>query len=206
MRLQVALCQIGHGERGLRRCRHGVLAPFDAVDDGNRLFARLLDGELAMPAEGNALRSSRAAALDDIDLAPGRIDANSEAGQFAIPEDGVVCFDGQPVDGSFGDCELGSFWHRIGSPSPFETVRSRCDDNEEDDGNSTLCQAAPVFALCRFPLHHTLNERFPRSLLAADRRLRHRKHYGSDRHQTRAHWSTCLARGQWIREEINLLK
>ena len=108
MRLHVPFRQIGNGERGLRRCRHRVLAPFDAVDDGNRLFARLLDGELAMPAEGNALRSSRAAALHDIDLAPGRIDANSEAGQFAIPEDRVPCLDGQPVDGSFGDCELGS--------------------------------------------------------------------------------------------------
>ncbi len=62
MRLHVPFRQIGNGERGLRRCRHRVLAPFDAVDDGNRLFARLLDGELAMPAEGNALRSSRAAA------------------------------------------------------------------------------------------------------------------------------------------------
>ena len=113
VRLQVALRQIGHGERGLRRCRHRVLAPFDAVDDGNRLFARLLDGELAMPAEGNALRSARSAALHHIDLAPGRIDADSEAGQFAIPEDRVPSLDGQPVDGSFGDCELGSSWHRI---------------------------------------------------------------------------------------------
>ena len=42
----------------------------------------------------------------------------SEPGEFAIPEDGVLCFDGQPVDGSFGDCELGSSWHRIGSPFP----------------------------------------------------------------------------------------
>ena len=72
---------------------------FDAVDDGDRLFARLLDGELAMPAEGNALRSSRPAALDDIDLAPRRIDAGPEAGEFAIPEDRVPCLDGQPVDG-----------------------------------------------------------------------------------------------------------
>ena len=119
MRLQVALCQIGHGERGLRRCRHRVLAPFDAVNDGNRLFARLLDGELAMPAEGNALGSARAAALHDKDLAPGRIDPDPEAGQFAVPEDGILCFDGQPVDGSFGECELGSSWHRIGVPARF---------------------------------------------------------------------------------------
>ena len=121
MRLQVPLRQIGNGERGLGRCRHRVLAPFDAVDDGNRLFARLLNGELAMPAQGNALRSARSAALHHKDLAPGRIDANSEAGQFAIPEDRVPSLDGQPVDGSFGDCELGSSWHRIGSP-----FASRC--------------------------------------------------------------------------------
>ena len=44
-----------------------------------------------------------------------------EPREFAIPEDGVLCFDGQPVDGSFGDCELGSSWHRIGSP-----FASRC--------------------------------------------------------------------------------
>ena len=30
------------------------------------------------------------------------------------------------------------------------------DDDEEDDGNSALCRAAPVFALCRHPLHHPL--------------------------------------------------
>ena len=35
----------------------------------------------------------------------------------------------------------------------METVRSRCDDEGEVDGNSTLCQAAPAFSLCRHPLH-----------------------------------------------------
>ena len=31
----------------------------------------------------------------------------------------------------------------------FESVRSKGDDDEEDDGNSTLCQAAPAFAIKR---------------------------------------------------------
>ena len=158
MRLQVPRGQIGHGERGLGRCRHRVFAFLDAVDDSDRLLARLLGGELAMPAESNALGSSRAAALDDIYLAPGRVDPNAEAGKFAIPEDRVLTLDGQPVDGSFGECEFGSSRHRI--ESLLESVRSRCDDDEEDDGNSPLCQAAPAFALCRHPLHHPLNERF----------------------------------------------
>ena len=95
-----------------------VLALLDAVYDGNRLFARLIGGELAVPAEGNALRSSRAAALHDIDLAPGRVHPDPEAGQFAIPEDGILTLDGQPVDDPFGECEFGSSRHRIGSPLP----------------------------------------------------------------------------------------
>ena len=79
----------------------------DAVDDGDRLFARLLGGELAMPAEGYALRSAGPAALDNIDLAPGRVDPDPEPRECAIPEDGILTLDSQPVDGSFGECELG---------------------------------------------------------------------------------------------------
>ena len=41
-----------------------------------------------------------------------------------------------------------------------ETVRSRCDDEGEVDGKSTICRAAPVLAQRHHPLHHTLNERF----------------------------------------------
>ena len=44
--------------------------------------------------------------------------------------------------------------------SNAESVRSRCDDDEEDDGNSPLCQAAPGYGPCHHPLHHRVNERF----------------------------------------------
>ena len=34
-------------------------------------------------------------------------------------------------------------------------------DDEEDDGNSAFCRAAPGFDLCRHPRDHPLTERFP---------------------------------------------
>ena len=42
-----------------------------------------------------------------------------------------------------------------------ESVRSKGDDDEEDDGNSAFCRAAPVLAQRHRPLHHRVNERFP---------------------------------------------
>ena len=49
--------------------------------------------------------------------------SDSEPGKFAIPEDRVLTLDGQPVDGSFGECELGSSRHRI--ESLLESVCSK---------------------------------------------------------------------------------
>ena len=43
----------------------------------------------------------------------------------------------------------------------LESVRSKGDDDEEDDGNAAFCRAAPAFGPCRHPPHHRVNERFP---------------------------------------------
>ena len=51
-------------------------------------------------------------------------------------------------------------FRRTGSGGVPESVRSKGDDDEEVDGNSAFCQAAPAFALCRHSLHHRVNERF----------------------------------------------
>ena len=100
-----------------------------------------------MPAKSNALGPSRAAALDDIYLAPGRVDPNAEAGEFAIPEDRVLTLDGQPVDGSFGECELGSSRHRIESRlKPFvQRVMEGMTAQSEGGRDLAECGVAIVF-------------------------------------------------------------
>ena len=55
-----------------------------------------------------------------------------------------------------------------------ESVRSRGDDDEDDDANSTFCRASAGFALCHRPLHHRVTERFPmpkRSTLRLTKRI-----------------------------------
>ena len=42
----------------------------------------------------------------------------------------------------------------------MESVRSRCDDDEDDDANSAFWLASAGFALCHRPLHHSVTERF----------------------------------------------
>ena len=42
-----------------------------------------------------------------------------------------------------------------------ETVRSKGDDDEDDNADSAFCRALPAFALCHRPLHHRVTERFP---------------------------------------------
>ena len=49
-----------------------------------------------------------------------------------------------------------------------ETVRSKGDDDEDDDANAALCRASAGFALCHGPLHHRVTERFSSSLSAGD--------------------------------------
>lgn len=103
MLAQEALDRVGH--RDLRRQRRGrrVLAGFDADDAclAVRLFGR------DHPWRPTAVRLDLPrAALDHMDLGAGRIDADAEAGEIAIPEDGVLAFDGEAVDDAFGESDF----------------------------------------------------------------------------------------------------
>ena len=40
------------------------------------------------------------------------------------------------------------------------SVRSRGDDDEDDNANSAFCQASAAFTACHRPLHHPMTERF----------------------------------------------
>lgn len=50
-----------------------------------------------------ALRASEGAGLDDVELAAVGIDADAEAGEVAIPEDGVLAVDRETVHDSLGE-------------------------------------------------------------------------------------------------------
>ena len=111
MPLHVALRQTGHGEPGRWRRGDRILAPLDAVDDASRLAARLFGRDLAMPAQGDALRPARPPALDDVDFPARGIDPHPVARQIMIPEDGVLR-GGEPVDGPLRYGQVVSLWHR----------------------------------------------------------------------------------------------
>ena len=94
----VALCEVGDGHgAGLGRGHGGVLAALDAVDDLGGAEPRLRCGDLAVGAEGDAARAAAGAALHDVDLAAGGIDADAEAGELAVPDDDVARGRGERV-------------------------------------------------------------------------------------------------------------
>ena len=88
----VALREVGDGHgAGLGRGHGGVLAPLDAVDDlGGAEPAGLRCGDLAVGAEGDAAWAAAGAALHDVDLAAGGIDADAEAGEVPVPDDDIA--------------------------------------------------------------------------------------------------------------------
>ena len=118
VRLHVPLRQAGHGRHGLGLRRRRILALLDAVDDVGRSPARLVGGELAVPAQGDAPGSVRSPALHDVDLAARGIDPHTEPGQVPVPEDGVSALGRERVDGAFGDRQVGLSGHRLGFRHP----------------------------------------------------------------------------------------
>ena len=72
----------------------GVLALLDAGDGGRRLLARPVRSELPVAADGEALDARRPPALGHVDLSARGVDADPEAGEVAVPEDGLLALDG----------------------------------------------------------------------------------------------------------------
>ena len=106
-----ALRQIGHGGLGPGWRGHSFLATLDAVDYGRRLLARLLGCYRSMLADGNAPGSARPPALHDVGLAPRGGDADAEAGEVAVPVEGILAVGGERVDGVLGDGSVLCSWH-----------------------------------------------------------------------------------------------
>ena len=84
------------------------------TDDERRPLARLLGPDQRVAPDRYPLLPVRPPRLGDIDLAAGRMDPDTEALYFVVPED-VLTFPGfEGVDASFGD--LGHCTHRFSLP------------------------------------------------------------------------------------------
>ena len=96
--------KVGDGRRGGRLRLDRGLAELDARDDLGGLLAGLGGGDgVAVLADGDALRTAEGAGLDDVELAAVGIDADPEAGEVVVPEDGVLAVDRETVHDSLGE-------------------------------------------------------------------------------------------------------
>ena len=113
MVLEAACGEVGDG--GLRRRFRGlrILAPLDAVDDNSRLAPALIDRLGADRPQGHPLQAGRPPGLDDVELAPGGVDPYPEAGEVAVPEDGILVLGLQPFHNPFGQSERTPLRHRF---------------------------------------------------------------------------------------------
>ena len=102
----VALGEVGNGRDGRRLGRDRRLPLLDSGDDRRGVLARLLGGELAMRAEGHALRAAEGAGLDDEDLLARGVDADAETGKITVPEDGVLAVDAEAVHDAFRESAI----------------------------------------------------------------------------------------------------
>ena len=105
------LGQSGHGELRHGRSWLRLLAALDAVDDGGRLLPRLIGRDIPVPAERHAFGTSGPPGLHYVDLLARGVDPHPEAGQVPVPEDRILPFDFECVDGSLEELELASFRH-----------------------------------------------------------------------------------------------
>ena len=96
---------------GFRRDR--VQPALDAVDDGGRFAAPLVDRHPGEWSEGHPLEAGGTPGLDDVDLAAVALDAHAEAGEVAVPVDGVPAGHRQGGDAAGGEAEGASFRHRV---------------------------------------------------------------------------------------------
>ena len=98
-----ALRQIGHKRLGPGQRGHRLLAALDTVDDDGSLLAGLLGCYRSMLADGNAPGPARPPALHDVGLAPRGGDTDTEAGEVAVPVEGILAIGGERVDGALRD-------------------------------------------------------------------------------------------------------
>jgi hypothetical protein len=79
----------------------GVLAAVGGAEELLGQVARLLGGQAAVGAEGEAASAAAAVAvLDQVGPLAGRLVTQAEAGQLVVEEDGVPPWPGKQVDGS----------------------------------------------------------------------------------------------------------
>ena len=112
MVLETPFREIGDGRLGLRFRRERVLAPFDAVDDDGGLAPMLVDRLVADPPQGDPLQAGRPPGLDDVELAPGGVDTDAEAGKVAVPEDRVLAVGLEAFHNPLGQSERAPLRHR----------------------------------------------------------------------------------------------
>ena len=76
-----------------------MLALLQPVDDLRGQTPRILDGDIGMPADRDALqRAARRPRVNHIDLAPGAMNPDPESGEVAVVEDPVSALDRERID------------------------------------------------------------------------------------------------------------
>ena len=112
---QIPLGEFGDG--GSRRLLRGVgLRVLPGLDAGNhlgRLAPRLVGRDHAVSVDGDALGLAAHPCLDDVDLGPVGIDANTKTGQVPVPVDGLLVADRQLPDGPLRDGSVLKFGHFV---------------------------------------------------------------------------------------------
>ena len=122
--------EVGDGGVRLGFRRDRVQAELDAVDDGGRFAAPLVDRHPGEWSEGHPLEAGGTPGLDDVDLAAVALDAHAEAGEIAVPVDGVLAGDRQGGDAAGGEAEGASLRHgdprreaRTGAEGPERVIK-----------------------------------------------------------------------------------
>ena len=103
--------EIGDGGIGIGLRRDRVQAALDAVDDGGRFATPHVDRHPGERAERHPLEAGGSPGLDDVNLAAVALDADAEAGEIAVPVDGVLAGDRQGGDAAGGEAEGASLRH-----------------------------------------------------------------------------------------------
>ena len=115
--------EIGHGGFRLGLGRDRIEAALDAVDDGCRFAAPHVDRLPGAGPEGQPAEAGGSPGLDDVDLAAVALDADAEAGEVAVPINGVLAGDRKGRDAAGGEAE-GAFLRHDG---PRRVPRTRSD-------------------------------------------------------------------------------
>ena len=150
------------------------------------LLARLLGGELAVASERDPPDAGRSPALRDVYLPPGRVDPHAEAGELAVPEDGLLFRDGKPVDGTLWRSSVRS---ASASGSPWLLLGLHGDGGDAFIGRRRAARhRAAHRSAVGSGVDATRRPNFRRLRLALEAPSC-RNHCVSHRHRTPAYWS-----------------